>query len=624
MPATPFLAVDVVTEPFYNVDHAALGTGMSLIYGDAEGRCGFTDAVWPADTAPVGSDWVPPDQGVLIGMRDGAGLRLMPFVAKTRVPDAAWIGAGEVRRALTPCVDTLEMPGLTVSHYAALPRMRDWETASANERRRFALPATWVRFVAPAGRRVLFGVGIRGQAQAGDGLTIVCYGANFIATGAPGARAEQLAGGTVLSLDAGTAGLDAVVIVGRWDARRFVLEQAGYAAAQLYASPEEIAREALAAFDAMRSACAETDAESASLSPERRWMSAMALHTYRANTLLLLGRSGRPLWVEVEGNYRYLNTLDLTADHVFLHDRYFPWATREVLDLFAERYATHSGGTIAFEHDMGKDDFSEHTQVYTGSMRREELLNWILCAAVYGRREEGRPWLRQRRAVLEACAASLKGAAGPDEITTYDSLGRSMRELPGNPYVAVKTYAAWMALRRMMLSVGDESVAADYRKQADAACAAAVALLDHPDTSVLAALEPLALLALIEPDALSGDNPLIQQLRKYARDRLVPGAWIEPDTHAWRITPDSSLTWLSKVYLCQFVAEKVLALPGGAGPASDAAHATMIWRASPRGWSDQIDPRQGVTRGSFHYPRGVTSVVWWAAPTSDGGMPRDH
>lgn len=106
------------------------------------------------------------------------------------------------------------------------------------------------------------------------------------------------------------------------------------------------------------------DAELAAsgLSSERRFLLAHATHGYLASTQLLLREDGSPLWVVNEGEYRMMNTLDLTVDQLFWELRYHPWTTGNVLDLFVERYSftdevKHSGerraGGLSFTHDMG-------------------------------------------------------------------------------------------------------------------------------------------------------------------------------------------------------------------------------------------------------------------------------
>ena len=67
-------------------------------------------------------------------------------------------------------------------------------------------------------------------------------------------------------------------------------------------------------------------------------------------------------------------------------------------------------------------------------------------------------------------------------------------------------------------------------------------------------------------------------------------------------------SWLSKIYLCQFVAENVL----GRAVDSKADEAHVKWLLDDDNiyfaWSDQMV--EGKAAGSRYYPRGVTNVLW--------------
>ena len=73
----------------------------------------------------------------------------------------------------------------------------------------------------------------------------------------------------------------------------------------------------------------------------------------------------------------------------------------------------------------------------------------------------------------------------------------------------------------------------------------------------------------------------------------------------------SENSWLSKIYLCQFVARRILGVAWEeTGAAADAAH--VWWLIRPESaywsWSDQIVSCKAVA--SKYYPRGVTSILW--------------
>ncbi len=88
---------------------------------------------------------------------------------------------------------------------------------------------------------------------------------------------------------------------------------------------------------------------------------------------------------------------------------------------------------------------------------------------------------------------------------------------------------------------------------------------------------------------------------------LKPGVCLFDDG-GWRLSSTSVNSWLSKIYLCQFVARKVLGFESN--PSADTAH--VDWLTRPENaywaWSDQC--HEGTMKGSKYYPRGVTSVLW--------------
>jgi hypothetical protein len=79
----------------------------------------------------------------------------------------------------------------------------------------------------------------------------------------------------------------------------------------------------------------------------------------------------------------------------------------------------------------------------------------------------------------------------------------------------------------------------------------------------------------------------------------------------WKISSTSNNSWLSKIYLNQFIARKILGWEWDEkGARADAAH--VEWLTHPTlsvwSWSDQIIA--GEISGSKYYPRGVTSILW--------------
>ena len=93
-------------------------------------------------------------------------------------------------------------------------------------------------------------------------------------------------------------------------------------------------------------------------------------------------------------------------------------------------------------------------------------------------------------------------------------------------------------------------------------------------------------------------------LKRHLETVLVPGVCLFPDG-GWKLSSSSDNSWLSKIYLSQFVARKVLGLPASATATADAAHVKWLMhgKESYWAWSDQMV--NGTALGSRYYPRGA-------------------
>lgn len=396
----------------------------------------------------------------------------------------------------------------------------------------------------------------------------------------------------------------------------------------------------------------------AALPPERRWMLNHAILSYFGSTQLL-DVDSRPLWIVNEGEYRMINTLDLTADHAFFEAELHPWALRNVLDFFLRRYAytdrlhvcsgrpTIPGG-ISFAHDMGLNNHfappgrsiyeKEGTSGCFSHMTCEQLVNWVHCALLAG--QEHPRWLRRQLPVLTACLRSLvrrdavrpaerdgimsldsARCAGGAEITTYDSLDSSLGQARGNLYLGGRTWAVYLGLARVFDTHREHvpaRLAADQAARAARTIAAAAApdgtlpalLGDDPPSRIIPVIEGLALIDALGLQPVLRQSPHAECLRAldcHLRTVLASGVCRFPDG-GWKLSATSDNSWLSKIYLCQSAAERVLGHPRDAR--ADRAH--QAWLLRPENlrfaWSDQMI--RGVASGSKYYPRGVTAWRW--------------
>ncbi len=400
------------------------------------------------------------------------------------------------------------------------------------------------------------------------------------------------------------------------------------------------------------------------LSETRKFMLAHAIHSYYGSTQLLEA-GGEPLWVVNEGEYRMLNTLDLTVDQLFYEMRMNPWTVGNTLDWYASRYAytdtvrlpgkteEYPGG-LCFTHDMGVANHfaAPGRSAYEkaglrgcfSQMSQEELVNWTVCALVYAHRGNDEDWLRRNTPRFRRILASMLNrdhplparrdgvmsldssrCAGGAEITTYDSLDVSLGQARNNLYLAVKCWGVYVGLEALFLRLGDEKRSRIAARQAALAARTVAAnasgegllpaiLHENVSSRIIPAIE-----GLIIPHALGlsvalsehGEyGALIRALKTHLAGVLRPEVCLFSDG-AWKISSTSENSWLSKIYLCQFISERILhAVPAAEAARADESHAA--WLLDPQNsywaWSDQIV--SGVAKGSKYYPRGVTASLW--------------
>jgi hypothetical protein len=435
---------------------------------------------------------------------------------------------------------------------------------------------------------------------------------------------------------------------------------------RFFPSIEDVATFARNHIDALIADCeaANTSVDDSPLSSDQQFMLAHAIRSYYGSTQLL-DDHGRPFWVVNEGEYRMMNTFDLTVDQLFFELRLNPWTVRNVLDRFVERFSytdtvrlpgdtTEHPGGLSFTHDMGVANIVSrpHYSAYElagiegcwSYMTQEQLVNWVLCAAAYGAQTDDQTWLQQQWPVFEACFHSMLHRDHPDpqqrdgimsadsartqggaEITTYDSLDVSLGQARQNIYLAGKCWAVYVALEQLFQQAGYADLAREAGQQAERCAATLVAhvtadgyipaVLDgRNDSKIIPAIEGLVFPyitkchAALDPQGRFGTY--IQALRHHLETILVPDVCVFLDG-GWKLSSTSNNSWLSKIYLCQFVARHILGVRApDQDAAADAAH--VAWLTHPEhaywSWSDQII--SGVISGSRYYPRGVTSSLW--------------
>jgi hypothetical protein len=414
-----------------------------------------------------------------------------------------------------------------------------------------------------------------------------------------------------------------------------------------------------------RSLAVDAQLASSGIGPERAFLASHALHSYLYNTVLLRDETSRqPIFAVEEGECRFLNTLDLTVDNLFYELAMHPWTVRNELDTFLAHYSFEDQlerpgetplypGGLGFYHDMGtslKFADPKKGQAYSALMTQEELQNWLCCAGIYWHATSDREWLLGKRETFRQGLESmlrrddvdpakrdgitsfqsyLPGPRRRDEITTYDAMDRSLQQPVDSLYISVKSFGTYLVLAQVFDELGEAARANQCR---DAAARVSTALLARWNSStqtfpavfggkntskIIPAIEGLIYpYAMGRADLVSTAGPygqLIGHLRTHLESILVPGVCLDAATGGWVLSSTSNTTWESKVYLNQFIAENILGLRDGrTGGNVDRAHvAYQVLGATAVGWTCQFTNNDHLAFGCRHYPRGVTSALWW-------------
>jgi len=399
-------------------------------------------------------------------------------------------------------------------------------------------------------------------------------------------------------------------------------------------------------------------------SPEneyRKFQIAHSLQSYRWNTVLYqTNLTHKPIWAVLEGEYSCINTFDLTVDHVFHELALHPWTVRNELDMFDKYYSftdtlrypgsdkRYPGG-LGFAHDMGGGlSFKKGSGIYKVPMTQEELQNWILCAGLYYKKTNDITWLRSKRQLLYKCLLSMQVRDDIDstkrdgitsllscigkndrDITTYDAMDKSLQQVNNSLYISVKSFSCYLFMRELFKTLGDKATADICEKTARLTANSIVsywnpgkkyfpAVFNDPsiDSKIMPAIEGLIfpyMMGLRNEVSLTGPyQNLISNLKTHMETIMKPGICIN-QTGGFLLSNTSKTTWESKVFLEQYIAENVLGIKMPVETArADAIQAAYELLGAPTvGWSDQIRVKNGTAYGGRHYPRGVTSALWW-------------
>ncbi len=395
---------------------------------------------------------------------------------------------------------------------------------------------------------------------------------------------------------------------------------------------------------------------------DKQFILSHAIRSYLANTELLIDKKAEPVFIVNEGEYQMMNTLDLTIDQAFLELYYTPWTVKNELDFALSNYSyvdtvknnknSNLEGGISFTHDCGvanmfspKGLSSYELSNLDGCfsyMTHEELLNWLITAALYIFIENDLKWLNSKKDIFNKILISLTNRDLDDdgimdldssrcengsEITTYDSLDESLGQARNNLYLGVKTWAGYICLENIFNKL-KKSVLAKKSGEKASKCASSIlsnyqtdlgfipAVFENGNSSkIIPAIEGLIYPWLIgDFDAVSIKGRFgnfIKTLNEHLNNVLKKGICIDEDSGGWKLSSTSKNTWMSKIFINQFIAKEILKIESNKWDEWDKIHADWQ-KISCKNWAatDQVRSDTGEDLGSRLYPRLITSILW--------------
>ncbi|QUI22752.1 hypothetical protein HZI73_10830 [Vallitalea pronyensis] len=387
---------------------------------------------------------------------------------------------------------------------------------------------------------------------------------------------------------------------------------------------------------------------------------------------MLFSEGNQVRWVMNEGSFLMMNTFDLIIDHMFFDLRYHGWVLRNQLAYYVKEYSYYDQCGISFSHDQGvrnlfapqghssyeipntKDCFSYMTQ--------EELCNWIITASIYVHQQQDIAFAMDMKDVIKDSLASMMKRDGDEalldgimdvdssrcgtgaEITTYDSLDESLGQARRNIYMAVKCFASYLGLVSLIEAVlegigeiddqeaGKREMFVEafnqLRKQAEAQALLGARTIngfvgeDGTFPAIVKEGNETMIIPIVEgviyPFYAGMDDWLLKQpetvallnhLRGHIDVILTKGKCLFDDG-GWKLSATSVNSWMSKIFLCQHIVEKILDMDMDMREANKAHVKWWIVNCPTNPGIDQVFDGHQEERG-FHYPRAVTNTLWW-------------
>jgi len=203
-------------------------------------------------------------------------------------------------------------------------------------------------------------------------------------------------------------------------------------------------------------------------SPQEYWLAAQAFHSYQGNTLLLHSQRDRDVkFLTWEGEFKYINTVDVAHDYAVIEGLYFPWTLKSSLELWQNSAAKDNYGVV-IPHDIGKrhDLYMRQTygtsDMFPSAMPVEENANYLLLTYWYWHQTQDLEFIRHRADFLYDIFTSLKardtnnnGLPDVVGITTYDNDGNlALLKGSDNVYLGIKQFSGYLFLSKLYQQLG--------------------------------------------------------------------------------------------------------------------------------------------------------------------------
>ena len=258
-------------------------------------------------------------------------------------------------------------------------------------------------------------------------------------------------------------------------------ERCPFACAESFADVQAVGAWALRQGNEIWNAARQLEERVAATTPSisRRRLLSYTLHSWLMNTWLVRRPDGRRWFSVWEGSCYFHSTLDVEFTQAPFYLAIWPELLGLQLDAWPEFMKKGSGvlgaqgnGTRFFSHDVGRYA-DANGPAYPHDMEVEEAANYVLLSFAYARHTRDWARVRQHGAALRdallfliACGHPRTGVPVKGVANTIDDASPAIQYGHEQVYLAVKTYAAFVAGRELAAEGGFISLRRQLRARA--------------------------------------------------------------------------------------------------------------------------------------------------------------